>query len=104
MAKKIPVEAIPFDAKINIVMPGAFYARLQQLLLHYSNTQPTEVLIKALTSLKEKKEPETDFEYHIHTLTILVHDIEAKAKEQGLMVNREIDVDDEGKAILPNES
>jgi hypothetical protein len=104
MSKKIPVEAIPFEAKINLVIPGTFYARIQQLLLYFSNTRPPEELVKAMNLLKEQKEAETDFEYHVHTLTILVHDIERKAKEQGLMVNKEIEVDEEGTAKGISES
>lgn len=96
MAKKtITVDAIPFESKVNITMPGHFYGRLQQFLLHYSSTVAPDKLMKAMLALKEQKEPEDDFEYHIHTLTILVHDIEAKAKEQGVMVQKEVEVDEE---------
>lgn len=101
MAKKtITVDAIPFESKVNIVMPGHFYGRLQQFLLYYSSTVAPEKLLKAMTALKENKEPEDEFEYHIHTLTILVHDIERKAKEQGIMEQKQIEVDDQD---LPGE-
>lgn len=96
MAKKtINVEVIPFESKINISMPGHFYGRLQQLLLYLSSTVSPDKLMKAMVALKEQKEPEDPFEYHIHTLTILVHDIEARAKEQNLMVNKDIEIDED---------
>jgi hypothetical protein len=95
MSKKtITVDAIPFESKVNIVMPGHFYGRLQQFLLHYSSSVAPDKLMKAMLALKDKKEPEDDFEYHIHTLTILVHDIEAKAKEQGVMVQKEVEIEE----------
>jgi hypothetical protein len=104
MSKKIPVEAIPFEAVIKLDMPGTFYARIQQLILYFSNTHPPQDIIKAMNLLKENKEAETDFEYHLHTLTILVYDIEKKAKEQGLMVTKEIEVDEDGTMKEPTEN
>lgn len=101
MAKKtINVDVIPFESKVNITMPGQFYGRLQQFLLYFSSSVPPEKLMKAMLALKEKKEPEDDFEYHIHTLTILVHDIEARAKEQGVMIKKDIEIDED---LLPPE-
>jgi len=104
MSKKIPIDTIPFDASIKIDMPGSFYARIQQFVLYFSNTHPPEEVVKAMNQLKERKEPETDFQYHLHTLTILINDIEQSAKKQGVMVVKEFELDDDGTIKAVKES
>lgn len=94
MAKKIEVETIPYDAKIKIEVPGSFYARLQQLVVHYSQSKPQEELLKAMQRLKENKQAESEFEYHIQTLTILIFEIENAAKEQKALKKEEIEIPD----------
>ena len=101
MSKKIPLDTIPFEADIKIVMPGAFYARLQQLLYYISSQCSQAELLKTLALLKEKKDPENEIGYHIHTLTVMVHEIERKAKEQGVIVVKEIELDENGNVKEP---
>lgn len=94
MAKKIELETIPYDAKIKLEIPGSFYARIQQLVVHYSQSRNQEELVKALERLKNKEQATSEFEYHIQTLTILVFEIEQAAKEQNLLKKEELEVPD----------
>ncbi len=88
------VETIPFDASVKLDMPGSFYARLQQLLMSYSQLKSPEDLQKALKKLGTDEEPGDEVEYHLFTLTILIHEIEKRAKEQGLLKIEEIEIPD----------
>lgn len=88
------VETLPFDVSIKMEMPGGFAARIQQLLVNYSQLKPLNEVQEALKKLGTKEEPKDEFEYHLFTLTILVHEIEKKAKEQGLLKTEEIEVPD----------
>ncbi len=88
------VETIPFDVKIKMEMPGGFYARLQQLLLSYSQSKTPVDMQEALKRLGTKEEPINEFEYHLFTLTILVHEIEKNAKEQNLFKTEEVEIPD----------
>lgn len=95
---KHKVEAIPFEAVVKLDIPGSFYARLQQLTIHYSQTRPYDELLKAMQRLKGKEQAESEFEYHIQTLTILMFEIETAAKNQGLLKMEEIDIPEDGSA------
>jgi hypothetical protein len=88
------VETIPFDASIKLDMPGSFYARLQQLLLSYSSSKSPQELQTILKKLGTDEEPEDEFEYHLFTLTIFIHEIEKKAKEQNLLKIEEVEIPD----------
>jgi hypothetical protein len=96
MAKKFNVKTIPFEAKINIQIPGSFYARLQQLVVHYGNSKPHSELLAAMQALAKNEQAKSEFEYHIHTLTILIWEIENAAKEQNLLKDEEIEIPEEG--------
>ena len=73
-------------------MPGSFYHRLQQLLISHSSQRSISELQQALKKLGEDKEPTDEFEYHLFTLTILIHEIEKEAKKQGLITLEEIEI------------
>lgn len=96
MTKKFKVKTIPFEAKINIQIPGSFYARLQQLVVHYSNSKPYSELLAAMQALAKNEQAKSEFEYHIQTLTILIWEIENAAKEQNLLKDEEIEIPEEG--------
>lgn len=98
------VETIPFDAVIKLDVPGSFYARLQQLTIHYSQSRPHEELLKAMEKLKGKDQAESEFEYHIQTLTILMFEIESAAKNQNLLKIQEIDIPEDGSAPTISEN
>lgn len=92
MAKKIKVDTIPFDAKVKLEIPGSFYARIQQLVVHYSQSRPNDELVAAMQALAKNEQAKNEFEYHVQTLTILIWEIEKAAKEQGCLKAEEIDI------------
>lgn len=94
MGTKHNVEVIPFESRIKLEIPGSFYARLQQLSIHYAAKGTKEELVEAMKSLSGKEQAKSEFEYHMQTLTILMYEIENAAKEQKLLENREIEVPD----------
>jgi len=96
MAKKYKVSTIPFDAKIKLEIPGSFYARVQQLVVHYGNSKPHSELVAAMQALAKNEQAKSEFEYHIQTLTILIWEIENAAKEQNLLKDEEIEIPEEG--------
>lgn len=98
MSQKHKIETIPFEAKIKLEIPGSFYARLQQLVVNYSQLKPQEELVKAMERLKGNQQAETEFEYHIQTLTILMFEIESQAKAQNLLKTEEIEIPASGEA------
>ncbi len=83
------VETIPFETVVDIQISGAFYARIQNLLMHLSMQHPQEDFVKALERLKNA-EPTNEFEYHLLTLLTLSQEIEAKAKLQNKLEMRDI--------------
>lgn len=86
------VETIPFDASVKMEIPGSFYARLQQLVVSYSSGKSLEEVQKAMKKLATNEDPADEFEYHLHTLMILVHTIEKEAKKQNLTKLEDLEI------------
>lgn len=86
------IETIPFDASVKMEIPGSFYARLQQLVVSYSMSKTPEEMQKALKKLATNEDPADEFEYHLHTLMILVHTIEKEAKKQNLLKLEDMEI------------
>lgn len=104
MTQKHKIQIIPFEAKIKLEIPGAFYARIQQLAFHYSQSRPADELIKAMDFIKENKDADSEFGYHVQTLTALMFEIEKAAKEQELLKDEEIDIPEGGPGDSISES
>jgi hypothetical protein len=94
MGTKHEIEVIPFESKIKLEITGSFYARLQQLTIHYTSKSTKEEILEAMKRMSDKEQAKTEFEYHIQTLTSLMYEIEMAAKEQNLLEKREIEVPD----------
>lgn len=101
MSKTYKVDAIPFDVKVKLEIPGSFYARLQQLVVHYSSSRPNEELVQAMQNLAKKEPAKSEFEYHMQTLTILLWEIETAAKAQNCTKLEEIEINDDGSIKEP---
>jgi len=89
MSNTQQLEAVPFDAMITIEISGAYFARLQQLTLHFSKTKAPDEFAKIVEELKTR-EPKDEFEYHFITLLSLNHEIEVKAREQKKTVMKDV--------------
>lgn len=88
----IPVDAIKVDDIVTIQVSGGFYARLHQLLQSMSLRVKPEDFNRAIQSIKAGK-ADSEYAYHLETLTILIKEIETSAKDQGKI--SKIDVDPE---------
>lgn len=81
------VELIPTDAIIKVDFSGAFYVRLQQLLITYAQ-QEKDYMVR-LKEL-ETREPNDAFEYNIITLLTLTRSVERAAEEQKQVVTKTV--------------
>jgi len=94
MAKK-NITVLKFETLVDLKISGAYYARIQDLLLYITTTGDKETIIKASENLKNKVEPTNALEYNLETLLILINEIELQAKEQGKFDQQEIDLPDD---------
>lgn len=98
MSKKIKFKGIPFKSFVKIDIGGGFAARVQELTVHYMAQKTPEESAKLMDELKTR-EPKDEYEYHMMTLLVLLHEIESEAQKQGILEDMEIDVPD-----VPTES
>lgn len=101
MSKTYNVETVPFDSKIKVEIPGSFLTRIHQLAMAYGQMRPNEELVAAMEKLKGKEQASNEFEYNMHTLTILIFEIENAAKEQNLIKMKTIEIPDKGEPTVP---
>lgn len=87
--KTTQIEVFPFDKIVTVEISGGFYARISELLLHHTGGKDMKDLAKVIAELKDR-EPENDFEYHLITLLTLIGSIEKSAKDQDLLVFKEV--------------
>jgi hypothetical protein len=81
---KSEVEVFPLDATVTVEISGAFYGRLNKLLLDHAMTKDNKDLAAAYENLKTNQ-PQDNYEYHLLTLSILVREIEQQVKKDGKM-------------------
>lgn len=94
MAKK-NISIIKLESLIDIKVSGAFYARIQDLLVYITSTADKETILKVADNIKNKKPISSALEYNIETILTLINEIEIMAKEQNLISEQEIDLPDE---------
>lgn len=98
MAKK-NITVLKFESIVDLKISGAYYARIQDLLLYITTISDKEAILKASENLKNKVEPTNILEYNLETLLILISEIELQAKEQGKFDQQEIDIPDDDEQI-----
>jgi hypothetical protein len=103
MNKKLKFKGIPFDSIIKIEVSGGFTARLQELAVYHLSQKTPEEVNEIIEKIKTK-EPENEYEYHLLTLLVLIHEIESESKKQGILKDMEVEVDEKGKFQKPSES
>jgi hypothetical protein len=95
MPTKIKAEGIKLDVLIDIKVSGGFYARLHQLMQELASTVTPEEFQKVMQKVAAGK-AETNLEYHLETLSVLIAEIEKEAKSQGKITMEEVEVPDKG--------
>ena len=86
----IKYDAIPTDAIITIKLSGAFYDKLKVSLLSICSTVEPQELLTLLEKFKTKGPADDATEHNIHTLLMLIREIENSAKTQGLTQEKEM--------------
>ena len=89
---KIKIPTIPNNAIIKLEVSGSFYGRIVSLFLNLGQSQSQADFKKALESLGSNTPPPDLYTEQIHILSMLMHDIEKKAQEQGLTKEQEVEV------------
>ena len=91
---KHKVTGIKKDAIVKLDIGAGFYFRISQMLIGFGAMHwPGKEIGEVMEHLKDN-EPRDENEYHLVTLLSLVHEIEAKAQEQDLIITDEITLPD----------
>jgi hypothetical protein len=93
----IKYDAIPHDALIDLKISGHFYEQLKIALMSLCEAQKPEDLLKMFEKFKTPQPAEDSSEHNIHTLLVLIREIEVKAKEQGKTIEKEMVLPEEAK-------
>lgn len=93
MENKVNIISIPHDKKINLVISGSFYQRINKLLIEFSESKGKEGLLQAMGKIKNNSTITDDFSYNLETLIILARDVEDEFKKANYTVTTEIDLD-----------
>lgn len=76
------VKIIPSKNIVDIKVSGAFYARLQQLVIHWTSLKTQEELKIALNNISKESGPTNEYEYHLFTLVSIIGALEEEADKQ----------------------
>lgn len=88
---KITYSTIADDALVDIKVSGSFHKRLVQLLASLGESVPLEEFNKVLGRIKEDKPAQDLFELNVHTILMMIYEVEVEAKKQGKITTAEID-------------
>ncbi len=91
---KITYSTIADDTLVDIKVSGSFHKRLVSLLAALGETLPLEEFKKVLERIKTDKPPEDLFELNVHTILMLIYEVETEAKKQSKITTAEIDEPD----------
>lgn len=94
MAKKLNILSIPPDKVVSIEISGAFYQRLNKLMIEYCDSKGQQELVRAMMAIKHENTKNNDFAFNIETLMVFMKALEERFQQEGYAVNNEIDVSD----------
>lgn len=92
--KTMNIISIAPDKQVSIVVGGAFYQRINKLLIEYSDMIGKERLLLALKKIEANVTDKDDIAFNLETLMILTRDIEKEFHNAGYTVDNEINIDD----------
>lgn len=99
---KFTVPYVKGESLANIKITGAFYARLQDLLIDYTKDKfhgpkaDPKILGEKIKEILITDSPKTPEETHLQTLLQLVNYIEEEFSKQGLLETAEMEINEEG--------
>lgn len=88
---KITYPTIVSDALIDIKVAASFHKRLVDLIAALGESVGVDEFKKVLESIKEKRPANNLFEFNVHTILMLIYEIEIEAKKQGKITTAEVD-------------
>jgi len=100
---KIEYQTIPNEAIIDVKVSGSFYLRLVTLLNSLGESVPLEEFKDVLEKIKEDKPAGSLFEFNVHTILMMIYEIESEALKQKKSKTEEIEVPDEPTDSSPQQ-
>lgn len=88
---KITYPTIADDVLVDIKVSGSFHRRLVNLLTALGETVALDEFKNVLERIKENKPAESLFEFNVHTVLMLIYEVEVEAKKQNKISTAEID-------------
>ncbi len=100
---KMTYKSIPNDAIIDIKVSGSFYLRLVELLNSLGESVPLDEFKDVLEKIKDDKPAGSLFEFNVHTILMMIYEIEKEALSQNKAKDEEIEVPDEPTDSSPQQ-
>jgi hypothetical protein len=91
MTHKVNILSIPVDETIQITISGAYYERLNKLIIDFGDTKPPKELLKAIELMKSNQAHTDTFAFNFETLLILLREVETTFHKQGKAISTPID-------------
>lgn len=79
------------DATVQVTVGGGFYQRLSKLLTDHASSVSEKELIRAMAKIHHERIGDDHFAYNLHTLMVLIRDIEIAFKESGYTAEDEVE-------------
>lgn len=77
------VQYLKDDTLVEITVSGAFYKRLQALLIYTAQKKTLQEFQVLYANLSQGNEPLSEYDFHLQTIFGIVTEIEHKANQQG---------------------
>lgn len=92
--EKINLTSIPTDAETTLVIGGAFYQRLNKLLIDYGDMLGKDKLLQSMYLIKNDRVPATDmFTFNLETIMILLKNLEQEFENSSATSSSEIEIE-----------
>lgn len=91
---KITYPTIPNDALIDIKVSGIFHKRLVELLAALGESVTLDEWKAVLQRIKTDDRAKDLFEFNVHTIMMLIYEVEVEAQKQGKITTAEVDDSD----------
>lgn len=88
---KITYSTIPDDALVDIKVSGSFHKRLVELLATLGESVALDEWKAVLERIKTNDPAKDLFEFNVHTILMLIYEVEVEAQKQGKITTAEVD-------------
>jgi hypothetical protein len=91
--EKYKIITIPQDQSIQLTIGGAFYQRINKLIVDFADSVKKEHFIVATDLIKRNLAEKDPFAFNFETLIILVRDIEKAFQDANLAKEEEVELE-----------